>query len=74
MVERYSFSEHRITSVTQFRDVFSLTREEAFRRRDLQANPGEDISGTPPPDYFYCIGRDSSMEKRLADWVRGDLK
>lgn len=73
VVERYSLVEHRITSVVQYRDVFRLTREEAFRRRDLQVNPGQ-ATVIPPPDYWYSIGRDPALERRLADWARDGLK
>jgi hypothetical protein len=73
VVERYEFAEHRITSVVQYRDVFRLTREEAFRRRDLQTNPGQ-ATVIPPPDYWHSIGRDPALEQRLAGWIRDGLK
>lgn len=74
LVERYSFAEHRITSAEQYREIFALTREEAYRRRDLQENPTQEVSPIPPPDYWYAIGRDPDMERRLADWVRDRLQ
>jgi hypothetical protein len=74
IIERYSFGEHRITSAEQYREIFQLTREEAFRRRDLQENPTQEVSGIPPPEYWYAIGRDPDMERRLAEWVRDKLQ
>ena len=74
VVERYSFIEHRITAVTQYREVYQLTKEEAYHRQDLRDNPTQEASPTPPPDYWYAIGRDETLERRLADDVRDRLK
>jgi hypothetical protein len=74
LVERYSFGEHRITSAEEYRQIFSLTPEEAHRRRDLQENPTQEVSATPPPEYWYALCRDADMEQRLAEWVRDRLK
>ena len=73
LVERYSFAEHRITSVALYREVFALTPQEVIRRRDLQENPTQAPTGVPPPEYWYAIGRDPHLERRLADWIRHDL-
>lgn len=70
LVERYSQVEHRITNVTQYRDIFAMTREESIRERESRKNPGSEIQ----PTYWYPVARDAAMERRLADWVRNRLK
>ena len=70
LVERYSQVEHRITNVTQYRDIFAMTREESLRERESLKNPGTEVQ----PTYWYPIARDVAMERRLADWVRNRLK
>ena len=73
LVERYSVVEHRITSVTQYRDIFALTREEALRERDRQRNPMLEQEGIPT-SYWYAIGRDLALERNLASAIRGKVK
>jgi hypothetical protein len=65
LVERHSVAEHRITSVTQYQDIFSI---------DRPLVESEDESGAiVVPDYWYSIGRDYALERRLADQLRAQL-
>jgi hypothetical protein len=73
LVERYSVIEHRITSATQYRDIYALTREEALRRDDRQRNPLLEQEGIPT-FYWYAVGRDESLEKKLAESIAGKVK
>jgi hypothetical protein len=65
LVERHSVAEHRITSVTQYQDVFSTDRP-------LEETSDEE-GATVVPDYWFAIGRDYALERDLADQLRGDL-
>ena len=73
LVERYSVVEHRITSASQYRDIFALTREEALREEDRQRNPLLQQEGIPS-SYWYAIGRDEALEKTLATAIAGKVK
>jgi hypothetical protein len=65
LVERHSVAEHRITSVTDYQDVFSI---------DRPLVESEDEAGAEVmPDYWYSIGRDYALERRLADQLRAGL-
>lgn len=66
LVERYSSSERRITSVTEYRESFSIETEQGSRERDK----GIDL----PYTYWYTVGRDDALEKVLADGIRSRLK
>ena len=65
LVERYSSSERRITSVTQYRESFNIEAEYGNKERDKGVNL--------PTTYWYTTGRDDSLERRLADAVRSRL-
>ena len=66
LVERYSSSERRITSVTQYRESFAIVTEQGSRARDK----GFDLQFT----YWYTTGRDEVLEKALADGIRSRLR
>lgn len=66
LVERYSSSERRITSVTRYRESFAIKDIQGSRERDK----GIDL----PYTYWYVTARDDSLEKDLADGVRARLK
>ena len=66
VVERYSSAERRITSITQYRETFSINTAEGNRERDRGVN----IADT----YWFATGRDEQLEERLADGVRSRLK
>ena len=66
LVERYSSSERRITSVTQYRESFSIETEQGSKERDK----GYDL----PFTYWYTTGRDEALEKVLADGIRSRLR
>lgn len=64
VVERYSLAERRITSVTQYRTIVQGSVE--------PDRPGPD--GTRIPNsYWYAIGRDTALEKTLADEIHGRI-
>jgi hypothetical protein len=73
LVERLSVVEHRITSASQYRDIFALTREESLREEDRQRNPLLQQEGIPP-SYWYALGRDEALEKTLAAAIAGKVK
>jgi hypothetical protein len=73
LIERYSIIEHRITSATQYREIFALTRDEATRTQDRQKNPLLQQEGIPA-FYWYATGRDGSLEKKLAEAIAGKVK
>jgi hypothetical protein len=62
LVERYSVEERRITNVIQFREIYSIELGEGSRTRDR----GVEL----PVEYWFATGRDTALEKRLADSVR----
>ena len=55
-------AERRITSVVQYRDIFSIRRVQG----DLTLDEGE----TLPSDYWYAEGRDYVMERQFARALR----
>ena len=66
LVERYSQSERRITSVVQYRTALSPgVAERGSRERDA----GIDL----PTKYWYAIGRDTAMEKKIAETIQHRL-
>ncbi len=66
LVERESLAEHRITSVTEYHDIFAVSRQLTDRDTDF---------GTPVIlDYWYAIGRDPALEKNLAGKISAHLK
>lgn len=68
VVERYSMLEKRITSVAQYRDVFSLTA------RDLKLDAEQQDEAAVNSEFWYAVGRDSTLEKSIADSIRRHLK
>jgi hypothetical protein len=71
IVQHFSAPEHRLTNVALYKEVFSLTREEVNRKRDLQVNPGQDVAATATNNFWYTKARDPALERRLADWIEG---
>jgi hypothetical protein len=65
LVERYSSSERRITSVTQYRETFNIEAEYGNKERDKGVNL--------PTTYWYTTGRDDSLERELAKGIRSRL-
>ena len=66
VIERYSSAERRITSITQYRETFSINTAEGNRERDRGVN----IADT----YWYATGRDAELEERLADAVQSRVR
>ena len=66
VIERYSSSERRITSVTQYRESFSI---EPGMMGSRERDRGIDI----PITYWYATGRDEALERELAAAIRGRL-
>ena len=67
LVERWTSTERRITSVYQYREVFSIERAEGSRLRD-------DLGYDLPTEYWYAIGRDADLERALARSVQNQLR
>ncbi len=67
LVERFSMVEHRITSATQYRDIFTLSPQDIRREKDRERDPTMALS--TPPLYWYPIGRDTALERAVADDV-----
>lgn len=64
LVERLSLNGKRITAVVNYTEAFAAQPAPKY------ASPGE---ATAPTSYWYAIGRDTALEKELAeeiaDWV-----
>lgn len=67
LLERLSTLNKRITSVTQYREAFSLTLQ------DLRLSAEEEGSDIPP-QYWYPVGRDDALERQLVESVGRRLK
>jgi hypothetical protein len=65
VVERYAMPERRITSVTQYREAFSATHN----LETASSEEGEVLRA----EYWYATGRDSDLERALADSMRRKL-
>jgi hypothetical protein len=65
LVERYTSTERRITSVTQYRESFNIEAEYGNKERDKGVNI--------PTTYWYTTGRDEVLERHLAEAVRARL-
>ena len=66
IVECYSAAERRITSVTQYLNIFSYEHGLVGEQTD----EGQLV----PTEYWYSVGRDPHLEKHLADLMRGYLQ
>jgi hypothetical protein len=66
LVERFSQTEGRVTSVTRNGDVFAVEENQGSRERD-KGNVGADA-------YWYTTGRDVVLEKDLADAIESRLR
>jgi hypothetical protein len=66
VVERYSSAERRITTITKYRETFSIATAQGNKERDR----GVELADT----YWYAIRRDEAMEKQLADAVRSRVR
>lgn len=65
LVERYTSTERRITSVTQYKESFNIETEYGNKERDKGVNL--------PTTYWYTVGRDETLERDLAEAVRARL-
>ena len=66
VVERYSSAERRITTITRYRETFSIATAQGNRERDR----GVELADT----YWYAVARDEAMEKQLADAVASRVR
>lgn len=66
VVQRYSSLEHRITSITRYRETFSIASAVGNKERDR----GVDLVDT----YWYAVGRDADLEKDLAIAIESRVK
>jgi hypothetical protein len=66
IVQRYSSLERRVTSITRYRETFSIASAVGNKERDR----GVDLVDT----YWYAVGRDADMEKELAKAVESRVK
>jgi hypothetical protein len=66
LIERHALAERRITSVTEYLDVFATNRplDQEYTEEGVLL----------VPDYWYAIGRDSAMEQKLAAQLQGRLQ
>jgi hypothetical protein len=65
VVERQSYYQRRITSVAEYRYVFTPTGPEST----FQTDQGK----TLPIQYWYAIGRDQPLERELASAIQQKL-
>jgi hypothetical protein len=68
LIERDSMIERRITSVDQYTLAFSI------RLIDVGHEVEETGEADVPPEYWYSVGRDSALEKQLADAAKRRLR
>jgi hypothetical protein len=73
LIERYSVIEHRVTFSAQYQEIFALTLEEQRNQRLQATDPAAFAADPIPAAYWYAIGRDEALEKRLAKDVQGRL-
>jgi hypothetical protein len=73
LVERYTVIEHRITSAAQYNEIFALTREEVRNQRLRQMDPSLALQEEIPTAYWYAIGRDEALERKLAAAVQSRI-
>ena len=66
LVERDSLIERRITSVDQYQAVFSIQTVDVARETEKQ---GEAVAA----EYWYSVGRDFALERKLAQGIRQRL-
>ncbi len=66
VIERYTSTERRITTVTQYRESFSIEPEQGSREKDKGVNV--------PDTYWYATGRDAVLEKDLAEGIRSRVR
>jgi hypothetical protein len=66
LVQRYTSTERRITSITRYRESFSIETAQGNKETDK----GVDL----PVEYWYTTGRDAQLEKRLADGVQSRVR
>lgn len=64
-VQKYSLAERRVTD--------PLFYEDFFRRGDERGTPESDRGVYLPYRYWYDVGTDPALERRLADMVRRRL-
>jgi hypothetical protein len=66
LVERFTSTERRITSVTQYRESFNILPGLGSRERDKGVNI--------PETYWYTTARDEELERQLAEGIRSRLR
>ena len=69
LVERYQVVERRITNETEYRQAFTLTRQQLNMQEERERDPTAGI----PPLYWYAVGRDYELERQLANRVRDHI-
>lgn len=67
LVERNELIERRITSVDQYTSAFSVQAQDVARET---AKSGAEI----PAEFWYPIGRDTAVEKQIAQSARDRLR
>lgn len=67
LIERYSVIEHRVTFSAQYQEIFALTREEQRNQRLQALDPAAFAEEPIPAAFWYAIGRDEGLERRLAE-------
>jgi hypothetical protein len=70
IVERQTIAERRITSVTDYVNVFNTARDPNDQQHGTLES---DLGFILPTRYWYVLGRDPAFERVLADDVRQEL-
>jgi hypothetical protein len=65
LIEHHALAERRITSVTEYLDVFATQRplDEEYTEEGVLL----------VPDYWYAVGRDYALERELAAQLRAQM-
>jgi hypothetical protein len=71
IVERQAVAEQRITSVTNYQDIYNLARDPNDQPHGTIES---DLGFFLPERYWYVLRRDPEFERVLADDVRRELK
>jgi hypothetical protein len=72
LVERQSIFERRVTDVSQYRFAFSGPARAQPARTAVTLDP--ETYPEVPVKYWYPVGRDSEMEKKVAEKVKREMR
>ena len=69
LVEQFASVEHRITTITEYHEIFGGIRN--VNSSEVDSPTGSTLL---PSDYWFSIGRDNALEKSLAASIQGRLR